>query len=182
MPLFLTHSHILRHCAPSSSLSQTTFPLSFLLPESLPLMHGAASELGSFHVTTATGNKSAEFTLGTRSMAAILQHSWATTMGWRLLGKAPFELTHHISQVHGRTHCDSRGSSFSELLTAPLCFCATGLDVFKTQWVHLTGQAQCEKSSPKCFESRSRMKMNKKEWERKNGHCLVSKNVNAGQV
>lgn len=101
---------------------------------------------------------------------------------WMLLGKSLVELTHHISQVHARTHCSSRGPVFqscsplpsvSELLGWMFSDIMGSFDWTGTVW---------KKSSPKCFQSQSRIKKNEKKWVRKNDHCLVSKNVNTGQV
>lgn len=43
---------------------------------------------------------------------------------------------------------------------------------FQTQWVHLSGQAQCEKRSPKCFQPQSRIKgMKRRGRERMSTAC-----------
>lgn len=92
---------------------------------------------------------------------------------WSLLGKSLVELTHHISQARARTHCNSQGPIFLRSCSSrsPLCLsCWPGC--FQTQWTHLSGQAQCERSSPKALSVSVKDKKNEKTGERKNDHCL----------
>lgn len=83
---------------------------------------------------------------------------------------------------HKRVQEHSAGATvqfFRAGLCSPLSLsCCAGC--FQTQWVHLSGQAQCEKKVSKALSVSVKGKKNEKKGVRKNDHCLVSKNVKTG--
>lgn len=153
VPQFLsfTHSDILSHCVSSSSPSQPTFPLyNCSQNPSLwrrVLLEKESSKLGSYHVTMAAGNKFSDFILGKRSAETIiLRRYWAHMMGlYRSLLANPWWSWHTTFHKHVQ-ECTAvvRVQFFWAVLCSLLCLsCRAGC--FQTQWIHLSGQAQCKK-------------------------------------
>lgn len=78
------------------------------------------------------------------------------------LANASVESTHHISQARARMHQSSQGPVFFFTSLFPSVYELPGPGCVQTQWIHLSGQAQCEKSSPEHSQSQSRIKRMKR--------------------
>lgn len=121
------------------------------------------------HVATATRNKSAEFVWETRRAWTVIffMTPRATQDGpvQTLFGKNPRWSRRTTFHKRVQQHTAGAGVQFFRAVPRipPPCLCPScWAGCFQTQWIHLSGQAQCERSSPKRSQSQSRIKRMKR--------------------
>lgn len=181
-----THCGIPNRCV-SFSRSDSTFLLSNCSQNaSVSALPGKESfKLDPYCVTMVKGNKFGEFTLRKCTAQAVILHPpLGTHHGpiYQSPGKCLVEMKHHISQTHARTHCSSQSpilQSFCPLLpsVSELLGCMFSDTMGSFEWTD-TGWKKFSKELSVSVKDNK----NEKKGERKNDHCLVSKNVQTGPV